>query len=188
MSDRADSRAPLAVIFDGDDTLWATEPLYDRARSHAREIVTGAGLDGARWEALERRLDVENVAAMGYSPDRFPTSCVQAYEQLCAAGTAMRDDEMARRIREAAAMVFEADAPLVAGAEATLATLRARGVRLALLTKGDPDIQARRVDRSGLAGYFDIVEIVAEKSVETIASLVRSLGVEPKDAWMVGNS
>src|ERR1700694_4321951 len=26
---------PRAIIFDGDDTLWLTEPLYDQARQHA---------------------------------------------------------------------------------------------------------------------------------------------------------
>jgi putative hydrolase of the HAD superfamily len=107
----------IAVIFDGDDTLWATEPLYDRARAEAREIVSRAGLDGARWEELERRLDVENVDAMGYSPDRFPTSCVQAYEQGCLATGARPDHEVAQLVRRAAASVFDADAPLVPGAE-----------------------------------------------------------------------
>jgi putative hydrolase of the HAD superfamily len=178
----------LAVIFDGDDTLWATEPLYDRARTRAREIVAAAGHDGAAWEALERRLDVENVGAMGYSPDRFPTSCVQAYEQISIAAGAAPDAGVSRRIRQAAASVFDEDAPVIAGAEETLAALRARGARLALLTKGHPDVQTRRVERSGLAGYFDVIEIVTEKSEQTIVDLVRALGADVADAWMVGNS
>jgi putative hydrolase of the HAD superfamily len=178
----------LAVIFDGDDTLWATEPLYDRARLEARDIVAAAGYDGAAWEALERQLDVENVGMMGYSPDRFPTSCVQAYEQLTITAGAAPDPDVVRRIRVAAASVFREDAAVVAGAEETLAALRARGARLALLTKGHPDVQARRVERSGLAKYFDVIEIVTDKSTETIAGLVRALGADAADAWMVGNS
>jgi putative hydrolase of the HAD superfamily len=178
----------VAVIFDGDDTLWATEPLYDRARAQARGIVSAAGHDGAAWDARQRRLDVENVGLMGYSPDRFPTSCVQAYEQLCRDTGSTPDREVAACIRHAAASVFDADAPLVADAEETLAALRARGLRLALLTKGHPEIQARRVARSGLAKYFDIVEIVTEKSAETIAGIVRALGATAADSWMVGNS
>jgi putative hydrolase of the HAD superfamily len=177
-----------AAIFDGDDTLWATEPLYDRARNRARAIVDAAGHDDARWDALERQLDVENVAAMGYSPDRFPSSCVQAYERMCDDARQTPDAGVARRIREAAASVFEADAPLVHGAEHTLATLRARGVRLGLLTKGHPAIQTRRVERSGLAKYFDVVRIVTDKSEDAIADLVRALGAEADETWMIGNS
>ncbi|MEY2474030.1 MAG: hypothetical protein QOK28_3359 [Actinomycetota bacterium] len=31
------------VIFDGDDTLWLTEHLYDEARGQARDLVERAG-------------------------------------------------------------------------------------------------------------------------------------------------
>ena len=64
-----------AIIFDGDDTLWLTEYLYDDARREARTIVEGLGLNGARWEELAQRLDQQNVAVFGFSPQRFPTSC-----------------------------------------------------------------------------------------------------------------
>src|ERR1700722_1035885 len=73
----------FGVVFDGDDTLWSTEQLYDEARSRARRIVSDAGIDGAAWEERERQIDVRNVAKFGFSTTRFPTSCVQAYEELC---------------------------------------------------------------------------------------------------------
>ena len=43
-------------MFDGDDTLWSTESLYDEARANARRVVAEAGLDDAAWEKLERRI------------------------------------------------------------------------------------------------------------------------------------
>jgi putative hydrolase of the HAD superfamily len=55
-----------AIVFDGDDTLWHTEWLYDDARQQAREVVEAAGLDGARWEELERRTDVKNVESAAW--------------------------------------------------------------------------------------------------------------------------
>jgi len=70
------------VIFDGDDTLWITEPLYDDARHEAGAVVAAAGLNEARWELLQRDVDVRNVEVFGLSPERFPTSCVQAAEVL----------------------------------------------------------------------------------------------------------
>ncbi|HKW02286.1 MAG TPA: HAD family hydrolase [Vicinamibacterales bacterium] len=180
--------APVAVVFDGDDTLWSTEPLYDRARAAARAEVVRAGLDGDEWERIERRVDVENVRHLGFSTERFPLSCVQAYEQLADASGRRRDPDVSHRVRSAAGTVFEQDPPLVPGAREAILALRERGAKLALLTKGDRDLQERRVERSGLADLFDVIRIVAEKPASAFRDVVALLGVKPTDAWSVGNS
>lgn len=178
----------LGVIFDGDDTLWSTEQLYDDARARSRLIVSKSGLDGARWEERERLIDVQNVAKLGYSTERFPTSCVQAYEELCLSEGRASDTAIVEQIRKTAQSVFESDPLLVPGAKETLALLRSKGVRLALLTKGDHQLQSRRIDRSGLREYFDVIRIVPEKSSRIIRKMVAALGVHVDSAWMVGNS
>jgi putative hydrolase of the HAD superfamily len=177
-----------AVVFDGDDTLWSTEPLYDEARDAARAEVVRAGFDGDEWERLERRFDVENVRHLGFSIERFPTSCVQAYEAIARQSRVPVNEDVRERVRAAARRVFNQDPPLVPGAKETLRALRARGVRLALLTKGDPDVQKRRVEHSGLANMFDVIHIVPEKPAAAFLEIVAELEVEPKDAWSVGNS
>jgi putative hydrolase of the HAD superfamily len=179
---------PAAVVFDGDDTLWSTEPLYDRAREEARAEVVRSGLDGDEWERIERRIDVENVRHLGFSVERFPTSCVQAYEVMARASNVPADTEVAERVRAAARTVFSQDPPLAVGAREVLQSLRARGAKLALLTKGDRHLQARRVERSGIADLFDVIRIVAEKPPVAFRDIVAELNVEPKDAWSVGNS
>lgn len=179
---------PVAVVFDGDDTLWSTEPLYDQARDEARAEVVLSGLDGDEWERLERRFDVENVRHLGFSIERFPTSCVQAYEAVARDSNVLANPDVRERVRTAASTVFSKDPPLVAGARETLRRLRARGAKLALLTKGDRDLQARRVERSGIAELFDVIRIVPEKPPTAFRDIVAELEVEPKDAWSVGNS
>src|SRR5713226_8539462 len=99
-------RVVLGVVFDGDDTLWSTEQLYDDARSRARRVVADSGLDGAKWEELDRLIDVENVTRFGHSIERFPTSCAQAYEDLCRSAGQVPDPSVAERIRDAARSVF----------------------------------------------------------------------------------
>lgn len=178
----------LGVIFDGDDTLWSSEPLYDDARSQARFIVSKSGLDGAQWEERERIVDVQNVAKFSYSTERFPSSCVQAYEELCQSSGRAIEQPVAERILRTARSVFERDPPLVPGARETLALLRSQGARLALLTKGDHELQLRRVERSGLREFFHVIRIVPEKSPEIIREVVAALGVDAGSAWMVGNS
>jgi putative hydrolase of the HAD superfamily len=181
-------RVVLGVVFDGDDTLWSTEQLYDDARSRAGNVVAQSGLDSARWEECERRIDVQNVAKLGYSMERFPASCVQAYEELCRSTGRAVDAETSTRVRKAARSVFERDPQLVSGARETLIFLRAKGARLALLTKGDHELQLRRLQRSGLRDLFDVIRVVPEKSPAIIRDVVAALGVDVGCAWMVGNS
>jgi len=171
------------VIFDGDDTLWLTEHLYDEARDRARAIVEQAGLDGDAWERAQRRLDVENVAHLGHDPSRFPTSAVQALHAIGA-----DDAGLAASVEDAARSVFRATAPLRDHAVATLESLRARGLRRALLTKGDPEVQARRIDASGLRSRFDVIEIVAVKTPADFEAVAARLGLQPDEVVSVGNS
>src|SRR6266516_3259657 len=115
-----------AIVFDGDDTLWRTEPLYDDARQRARDLVEAAGFNGAEWEELERLVDVENVRRMGHTLARFPTSCLEAYRQLCAKHGETEDAMLAESILAAARTAFEQPAPLMPHARETLIALRAR--------------------------------------------------------------
>jgi len=177
-----------AIIFDGDDTLWLTEPLYDAARQRAREVVEAAGLDGSDWERLERRLDVANVERLGHTVERFPTSCVEAYEALCGERARPVDPVVRRETADAARQVFEQDPPLAPHARAVLTTLAEHGLRLALLTKGDRRIQDRRIDRSGLRDLFDEIQVVDTKTVTEVRSMVERLGDRPVDVLSVGNS
>lgn len=180
--------SPVLVIFDGDDTLWFTERLYDEARASARAIVVRAGTDGNEWEQIQRQVDVENVVVLGYSPERFPTSCVQAYEKLCERHGIDSDSRVISRIRRAAQEVFNRDPELVPRVHDVLYELRNYGIQLALLTKGDIAVQRQRVTASGLEKYFHLVRIVQEKVPATIREVAAELGVSPTNTWMVGNS
>jgi putative hydrolase of the HAD superfamily len=176
------------VVFDGDDTLWSTERLYDAARSQARRVVEGAGLDGEKWEILERRIDVNNVSKMGFTRERFPTSCVQAYEQLSLEAHQPTVPGVVERIRSAAQAVFRRRPRLSTRARKTLERLRDSGHKLALLTKGDAVVQRKRIETSGLRDLFDVIRIVPEKNPDVILDVVARLGLDATATCMVGNS
>ena len=57
-----------------------------------------------------------------------------------------------------------------------------------LFTRGEPAEQAGKVERSGLQGFFDAIEIIAEKSTEAYDELVRKHHVVKSHGWLVGNS
>jgi len=69
----------------------------------------------------------------------------------------------------------------------TLAYLTQRH-RLILFTKGEPAEQAAKVERSGLQGFFEFIEIVPEKDHETYGALVKKHKIVKSLGWMIGNS
>ncbi len=73
------------------------------------------------------------------------------------------------------------------GVPETLAYLTERH-RLILFTKGEPAEQAAKVERSGLQGFFEFIEIVAEKDPETYGGLVHKHKIVKSHGWMIGNS
>ena len=59
---------------------------------------------------------------------------------------------------------------------------------LTLFTKGDPEEQKLKIDRSGLAIYFGHTAIVKEKDAASYAALIRERSFDPARSWMIGNS
>jgi putative hydrolase of the HAD superfamily len=88
----------------------------------------------------------------------------------------------------AAQGVFRNTPKRVPYSSSVLRILSRRGVRLGLLTKGDPTVQADRIERSGLSSFFACTEIVADKTPQTIRGMLKKLGVAAANAWMIGNS
>lgn len=81
----------------------------------------------------------------------------------------------------------------VPGALETLQVLRAAGMPMALLTNGHPNGQQPKIDRFGLAPFFDCIVIegaygVGKPDPAVFHYALQQLGVEPRHAWMVGDN
>lgn len=79
------------------------------------------------------------------------------------------------------------------GALETLGRLKEAGIRLALLSNGDGPTQRGKIERFALEGYFDHIQIEGEFGVgkpdeRAFRNALAALGVEPADAWMVGDN
>lgn len=175
------------MIFDGDDTLWETEPLYDRARFDAGQLVQTAGFEYGLWDRIQRRLDVENVATYGLWLGRFPLSCQQAYLALAGLADRAPDPLLSELVRATAAKVFQWRAPPMDDAEMALAQLRPH-YRLVLLTQGDTIVQAKRLHESGLTHYFDCALATPKKGKGVLRRVMDLLGIDGRSDWFIGNS
>jgi putative hydrolase of the HAD superfamily len=56
------------------------------------------------------------------------------------------------------------------------------------MTKGNHAEQADKLGRSGVAGYFSAVEIVAEKDSAAYREVLHRHQLSPHTSWMIGNS
>jgi putative hydrolase of the HAD superfamily len=57
-----------------------------------------------------------------------------------------------------------------------------------LITKGDGFEQGLKITRSGMDRYFEIVEIVGDKSEASYRAILARYGIDPERFLMVGNS
>ena len=170
------------VGIDADDTLWRTAHLYDDAIKEFVETV-------ARWNpdiSADRIGDAHFNAAgrYGFGALAHLRTLVEVavHSGPEAAGPAC---EKALKLIE---MIHEDGAYPFAGTDRALATLREKGLRLVLITKGAAAEQTAKLKRSGLAEHFDTVVVLGHKDVAAYRQLLKDLRVEPEHFVMVGNS
>jgi putative hydrolase of the HAD superfamily len=127
---------------------------------------------------------MENVLYYGYGLKSFALSMVETAVEI--SGGRVKGQEI-QAIIELAKEALETDMSLFDHVEETLASLSAN-YDLLLITKGDTFEQERKIQRTGLAGYFQHIEIVAEKSATVYRGILRKYAVDPTRFLMVGNS
>ena len=172
------------LLIDADDTLWENNIYFERAiasfisyldhRVHTAEEVR------EHLNHCERR----TIAAYGYGLSSFRQSLVTCFEQL---STAPVTAERHERIVSFAQAIADQQIELLPDVSATLADLAARH-RLVLVTKGNPTEQHDKLERSGLARYFEAIEVLPEKHESGYRRVIESNHCDPVSTWMIGNS
>ena len=176
--------APLTTIgFDADDTLWQNEQFFRLTEQRLADLLADHAREGdvkARLLEAERR----NLGLYGFGIKGFVLSMVETALDVTegrAPGSVI--SEILTAGREMLAHPIE----ILPHAHETLDRL-ASDYRLVLITKGDLFDQERKLAQSGLAGYFDAVEIVSDKSAGTYDRIFSRHGDGPERSMMVGNS
>ena len=148
------------IIFDADDTLWKTQPLYEEAKRIYFDRMETLGFD--RQQVIDRftKTDLENVSEMGLGKERFPTSMILVYEALCNYFDMPIHPNIEQQLTEIGRSVFAKLPELMQDAKAVLEHLRSTGFHLILYTAGDSAIQLEKIKGHGVQDFFDSVYIV----------------------------
>ena len=168
------------VFLDLDDTLIATfeQIIKWQETSAARALAAFISDSESPWDGATlaaRLLDLRRR-----DPDE-----VERWLVSLGPGTG---DELLSLRRDAMAKTPLAGLRLAVGMRRLLAALSAR-YRLVLLTEGCPQFQRRKIDRLGLARFFERIEIVdgVSKSKTDVLKLWISRDRDGRNAVVVGN-
>lgn len=193
-------RNPNAWVFDLDDFLMSNVHDYaDPILDSCRLIIDTLGDSAPHVSfivALEQEIDLRRRGETnpttglpyGYSMERFPTSLVEVYREIC-----RRAGKLPRRSIESDLMyiglkAFDPDRykrNLYPDTLATLNFLQKKGDLILLLTKGDKRVQSKKLSALDAWKGFLRVEIVDNKTPEVFREMAN--GLEDHQLFSAGN-
>jgi putative hydrolase of the HAD superfamily len=172
------------LIIDADDTLWENNIYFEQAFDEFIAFLDHSTLSADEIRAILDEIELASIRVHGYGAENFARNMCRCYERLCE--RAIAPDDMDRIMSLAAGIVAQ-PVEIIDGVAPTLEYLASRH-DLTLFTKGHPEEQKLKIDRSGLGIWFGHTAIVREKDVASYSSLVRERKLDPAQTWMIGNS
>jgi len=171
------------VALDADDTLWHSESRFQATQARLSEILDRhAPHDQVQTHLHE--LEVRNQKLFGFGVKGFTLSMIEAAIEIS-------DGEItAGEIHEIVMMgkaMLDGPMELLDGVRVTLVEL-AEAYPLMMITKGDHMDQYNKIEKSGLAGHFQEIEVLLDKDVASYDEIFARHNVDPGEVMMVGNS
>lgn len=171
------------IGFDADDTLWDYEILYHQVKPKIIQILGDGIVSDQLFDQLDQA-EVSNIPLYGYGIKSYALSLIETVARL--SGRPI-DSAKLLKLVELIRQMLNTEFETNPYAEDTLAKLSA-SYELILITKGETYEQERKIERSGLAGYFTAVEIVSYKTEAAYRNVLKRNGITPENFLMVGNS
>ena len=173
-----------SLIIDADDTLWENNIYFERAFEEFVEFLAHSSLSPQEVRDVLDDIERANARIHGYGSMNFGRNLAETYRHLVE--REVREDDV-RTVMGFAERILECPMEVIPGVPETLEYLAERH-QLTLFTKGNPDEQKLKIDRSGLSGFFSHTAIVKEKDAAAYHALTTSRSMDPAQTWMVGNS
>ena len=172
------------LLIDADDTLWENNIYFERAFEEFVAFLDHSALTPPQVRSVLDEIEEANNRIHGYGTLNFARNLQQCYQHLAERSVRPADLDAVMAL---ARRILECPMEVIAGVPDTLEYLAGRH-RLTLFTKGHPEEQKLKIDRSGLARFFSHAAIVKEKDAPAYRRLVDERGLDPRRTWMIGNS
>lgn len=171
------------IGFDADDTLWVNEPFYQDVEKEFC-LIMKPYLDEVETSKELFKTEMQNLEIYGYGAKGFILAMVET--ALRATANLITAEEI-NQIIEVGKTLLNMPIQLLDGTENVLRKLQGK-YKLILATKGDLLDQERKLQKSGLIGYFHHIEIMSDKHENNYKKLLSHLDIQPDEFLMVGNS
>jgi putative hydrolase of the HAD superfamily len=172
------------LIVDADDTLWENNIYFESAFDDFCDFLAHSTLSPVEVRAVLDEIETVNSKAHGYGTVNFARNLTECYHKLVEREVRAED---LPRIMSFTEQILQHPIEIIPGVEETLEYLSRRH-SLTLFTKGDPEEQKLKLDRSGLGIYFGHTAIVKEKNARSYAALIHERALDAAHTWMIGNS
>jgi putative hydrolase of the HAD superfamily len=172
------------LIIDADDTLWENNIYFERAFDEFCDFLAHSSMASSEVRLVLDEIETVNSKVHGYGTANFTRNLTECYHKLVEREVHPGDLPMIISFTE---QILHHPIELIGGVEETLEYLSLRH-DLTLFTKGNPEEQKLKLDRSGLGIYFGHTAIVKEKDAGSYAALIRERQMDPARSWMIGNS
>lgn len=176
------------VIFDGDDTLWKTQELYDYAKKRFERLMQKEGFLSENTIELFDEIDSERVKLTKFAKTRFLESLLITYGILCGKNNRNWNVSIESKLRILGLTVFNRS-QLYDETVPVLDKLY-KYFYLVLYTHGDKEIQKKKIlalDKK-TKSYFLKIIILEQKNTVELRKVINDLKTPRRKIWVVGNS
>lgn len=171
------------IAFDADDTLWENEIFFHDARVRFVSLLRCFSSESKIISEFEE-IEKQNVKVYGYGIKSHTLSMVETALKL---SNNTIDTEIISEIIDIGKDIYNKPLNLFSGVEDVLKYLYFE-YKLIIITKGDLLDQTRKIELSGLSGFFSKTFVVSEKSEKEYFNILKEMGIREKEFLMVGNS
>ena len=175
---------PIRVVaFDADDTLWINETYFREAEEKFASLLEDFLPQHAIMKELYRT-EIGNLSLYGYGIKGFMLSMIETALRI--SGEKM-PIALVEKIIQIGQEMLGKPVDLLPGVREVLESLQGK-YRIVLATKGDLVDQERKLQKSGLEGFFHHIEIMSEKRNSDYEKLIGHLDIQASEFVMIGNS
>lgn len=175
------------AVFDLDDTLVDTSDIYWRARTRFVEELAAQGFSPEEVINVFEEIEDVHVGSIGCAPDRYHRSMFATCRLMAEKTGCEFPAEMLARIETHGSMVVN-DMPRVLDGAIELLDWASERFELAMVTRGDPTLQFRKLESTGLRRYFKFIEVVPLKNAAVFKAVMDRTRYRPAETWVIGDS
>jgi putative hydrolase of the HAD superfamily len=178
------------IIFDMDNTLIDTGPLYINASARLGDLMMERGFDRDEVIKKQDEIDVKLFEEHGYSTDRFAESFELTVKHFLEGGGFWpRDgDNIVKQARRMAMSVFDQTSIEYDYAASVVRQMANAGYKVGVITAGERWVQIKRFDDLTMRNLFHDCWVVLKKTSEVFDDFCIKHNVDKKNSWMIGDS